>query len=365
MLIATKTLFSMMTVACSVVILTACKTFVREQSEHKAFTNFRNNEAPVDLTIYEATDEELAKVKTEFPVVYQMAEKRFKSLKMPGKIKLEEATALRLYTGSIYSPLNNSLRAKDPSTLPQYANTIKAAASGLNHLPAEACTASRGIDGLSAVALDTLQKKKRYKEAGFTSTTFEGEGFRGFILFTIKSNYCRKIDWLSIHEDEHEALFPPGSEFIVDKAEFAEKTVSGVKVMTGVVELTHTMEKDPAGEPPTISTEPDPGSAKFKKSDILLKSYQSHARPELSFRLSDNNELEIENDKILSRGYWSVFGDIITLIPNDASVFKLSLGENVQLKVVNWEKFGWIDPKDSNNVIDVFTVDASKNSTAN
>lgn len=335
---------------------TSCKTRKNDQSSEKALTNLRTKEPPVDLTRYEATNEELAMVKNEFPVVYNWAEKYVKLKKMPGKIRIEEAAALRLYTGSIYTHLNNSLRAKDPSSLPMYANTIKAASSGLNHLPPESCTAVRGVDNLSAVAIDTLKKKKRYKEAGFTSTTYEGEGFRGFIQFTIKSDSCRKIDWLSIHEDEKEALFPPGSEFIVDKAEFIEKTVSNEKVMTGVIELTHTMDADPAGEPPTISTEPDPGSEKFQKSEILNQTFTSHKNPTLSITLHSDNFLMVEKGNAMSAGYWSLFGDIVTLTPNNNQVFGLPIGGTVQLKGVHSKKFGWIDPKDPNNVLDIFTA---------
>lgn len=338
--------------------LAGCKSRTNTSSG-KALTNLHIKTKPVDLTRYEATDEELARVKSEFPNDYEYAERDVKKIKLIGKVKTEEAVALRLYTGSTYSELNGALRAQDPSSLPQYANTIKAAASGLNHIPAETCIAKRGVSGLSDAAIDILKNKRRFKEAGFTSTSYGGPGFSGKIEFTIKSDHCRKIDWLSAVESEKEALFPPGSEFIVETAEFSETQEGVTKFIKGVVELTHTMDPDPAGEPPTISTEPDPGNDKFKKKEILEKTFKSMNSPELSIYLDSGSRLTIRKREASIYGYWSLFGDTITLMPNDSSIFGLPVGTPILLRGINPYKLEWIDPNNPKHILDTFTSEKS------
>ena len=343
-------------VVLSLTILTcvSCRSTYNE-SHDKASTNLYSNSMPIDLTKYEATDEELAMVKMEFPLTYKTMKNDLIKVKMIGKVKLDEAIALRLYSASAYSALNNSLRAKDPSALPQYANTIKAASSGLAHIPEEPCTVTRGVQDLSDIAIQTLKNKQRYKEAGFTSTSYDGEDFGGKIRFTIKSDHCRKIDWLADTSSEKEVLFPPGSEFIVDKVHFVETVESGKKVTEGSVELTHTLEADPSGDAPVISTQPDPGSVKFKKTEIENQTFISRDQPSISFTLYENSALRVKRGNVSSYGYWSLFGDTVTLMPNDGSVFNLSLGGTVQLRGMNSKRFGWLDPQDPNHVLDVFT----------
>ncbi len=325
------------------------------ESRDKASTNLYSNSLPIDLTKYEATDEELAMVKVEFPQTYKTMKNDLVNVKMIGRVKLDEAIALRLYSSSAYSALNNSLRAKDPSALPQYANTIKAASSGLAHIPEEPCTVTRGVQDLSDIAIQVLKNGQRYKEAGFTSTSYDGEDFGGKIRFTIKSDQCRKIDWLADVSSEKEVLFPPGSEFIVDKAQLVETVENGKKVTEGLVVLTHTLEPDPSGEAPVISTQPDPGSEKFKKTEIENQTFTSRNQPFISFTLYENSALRVKRGNVSYYGYWSLFGDTITLMPNDGSAFSLALGGTVQLRGLNSKKFGWLDPQDPNHVLDVFT----------
>ncbi len=192
-----------------------------------------------DFTTYKKADAKvfagMKKEMTKNKFNYDAMAKALAKTKLQGGMTKDEAIALRLYTSSAYSKVNTALRTKKASSLSIYANIVKAAASGLNKIPAKACTTKRGLD-LPTAIVDKIIKAKRFEEQGFMSTSpTVPAAFQKNITFIIKSKACHDISSISEFPKDKEILFPPGSNFIVTKSLLKKKGSS----WAGNLELEH------------------------------------------------------------------------------------------------------------------------------
>lgn len=331
-----------------VLAIGACKP-LKESSALTEVTPFGNGEI-LDLTTYDDADEgvfqEMRQEMEDQGFNYAGLKSSLQDIDLPGSIRLDEAIALRLYTASAYSPINTALRTRSPSKLPKLSAIVKAAASGLNRLPAVSCTAKRGT-GLPGDVVETLKQKKRFKERAFMSSSYGAQGFSGNFQMVIKSNRCRKIDWLSQYPGEKEVLFPPGSEFIVDDPQI---TGSGSQAK-GTIYLTHTLEADnPSNEPVVeVSTgdeESGPGSlapaGNYAPSDFIGKTYK-YEGGNTKMAFEGGKKGTFSGDGNITQMDWVLSGNRITIVSS------LS-GKTYYFLVIAKETLGVVADSSSTNI---------------
>lgn len=188
------------------------------------------------------------------------------------KLDMRELAAVNVYTSNFYTKINHPLRTKDPVALKKFEAIIKVAASGLNKIPAISCRAKRGTN-LPLDVIETITPSKKFVESAFMSTTV-GTPFSGSVEFTVTSDNCKDVSWLSQYPNEREVLFPPGSEFVVTK-----KTACPDGDRQYCIELKHVPSSRQATVFPHVMTEEEasPGTkgmgVKYRESDFVGKKF--------------------------------------------------------------------------------------------
>jgi hypothetical protein len=130
-------------------------------------------------------------------------------------IPTEDLVAVRGYTSSDYSLLNEALRSGDPAQVAQVDAYVKCASSGLEQLPSYNGLTVRGVD-LTADQAAGYVPGTNITEQAFTSTTANpATAFSGNTTMTFKSVTGSDVSGLSNYPAEHEVLFPPGTQFKV------------------------------------------------------------------------------------------------------------------------------------------------------
>lgn len=133
-----------------------------------------------------------------------------------------EANAAFAYTGEDSYVINDALRKNKTAVINRYASTIKNLASLVNKIRGKKCTFYRFIDGDPKLIKQMSQAGQIFVEKGFFSTTLDrypdDDSFANReYMITGTSAHCADIAAYSRHQGEGEALFPPGTEFVVTK----------------------------------------------------------------------------------------------------------------------------------------------------
>ncbi|MEO6951644.1 MAG: ADP-ribosyltransferase domain-containing protein [Polyangia bacterium] len=131
-------------------------------------------------------------------------------------VRDDELLALIGYTGADFDMMNQGLRMGDERLLAVMKPYIDLAKRGMSHLPAHRGRVWRGVTEMKPEALARYQLGATVEEAAFTSTSMhEGAEHRGVVKMEIESLFARKIVGASLAPIEDEALFAPGSRFLV------------------------------------------------------------------------------------------------------------------------------------------------------
>lgn len=152
----------------------------------------------------------------------------------PKLTQLEES-AITMYSGSSYRPLNDALKLKTEKVFTDgkiNLGYLKQAASGeilsraLKKLPAHIGTVYRGQGG--SHDLEQFKAGKLWTSKGFFSTSYAVDSaFGGDIKFVVKSLTGRNIEKYSNSPSEKEILFMPETVFLVTKVLVEPKPYSG------------------------------------------------------------------------------------------------------------------------------------------
>lgn len=328
----------------------SCKSSTSQDASTKDLTYFDQVDT-LDLTTFDQADEtHFQAMRKELPdIKFDQYESEIKDIPRPGSIRLEEATILYLYSGSVASILNKALRSVPATDLPSLKNTVIVAASGLNRLPSfKNCVANRGVYELPPSIVECLIKRKRFIDKGFVSASYQWRGFGGNIKFTIHSDHCKKIDWVSKYPHETEVLFPPGSEFIVNDSQL--HVVDGV--VQGTVDMTHTMERLPGLKPPTDCQNLEPKELNLKS---LPQSFTERGFSGVTFFREGNSSNKITfnafNNAIVQDGSttlsatWELSQKTITLTTSKDPQ------KTEKFKVQAIDKIAILDPIDEEKII--------------
>ncbi len=135
-------------------------------------------------------------------------------------VTVEEATAIRWYTGNLYEELNSALRGGDYASNYHLQAYVEAAQSGLRKMPKYDGLSTRRMPAYDAKLdniLATYQEGAIVEEAAFVSSS-KGEkaAFGGNITMKINGKSGVYVDSFSINSGEKEVLFMPGVKFKVD-----------------------------------------------------------------------------------------------------------------------------------------------------
>lgn len=183
---------------------------------------------------------------------------RFKASTSPTPIASSHAGALFAYTEEtiLYSTLNYTMRTPySPSTptdtdLKRYADFIAHAERGLNCLPTHVSEVQgmvyRGISVL--LNPDTYAQGKRFTWQAFSSSTKKQLSTLEFVkvmpgrkllgsMFAINSITAKDIRHFSVYPSEEEVLFPPNSQFRVDKVVTAESDKKSLLDQLGAYDM--------------------------------------------------------------------------------------------------------------------------------
>lgn len=140
----------------------------------------------------------------------------------PGRMFPIELAALRLYSDSLYYPLNAELYA---GRCESFRVTASAIASGLNKVASVSGQLYRG-GSIKPDELSSYEVGKTVTARAFLSTAITAEpaiGFARNALFQITTEGSASINWLSVFPSESEILLPPGSRFVVNELVVSEK----------------------------------------------------------------------------------------------------------------------------------------------
>ncbi|MDX2008937.1 MAG: ADP-ribosyltransferase [Myxococcaceae bacterium] len=177
-------------------------------------------EGPVDLSRYDSDDATRAALRSflgesEYQNLRSIAEGLKASNPALANVHVDDLVALRAYTGSYYTAMNQALRGRG-GDIAQQAAIIKTAASALNDLPEFQGTTFRGTT-LDAERIARYAPGTVIAEKGFMSTTTAQDvAFSGNVRFVINSKGAgRSVEALSQFANEKEVLFGPGTEFKV------------------------------------------------------------------------------------------------------------------------------------------------------
>lgn len=131
-------------------------------------------------------------------------------------VRDDELLALIGYTGPDFDLINQGLRMGDERLLAVMKPYIDLAKRGMTHLPAHRGTVWRGVTHIEPEALARYQVGATVKEDAFTSSSMsEAAAYPGVVKMEIESLNARKVVGASLKAAEHEALFAPGSRFMV------------------------------------------------------------------------------------------------------------------------------------------------------
>lgn len=133
------------------------------------------------------------------------------------KIRPCEALCVREYTGSLYSPVNEYLRANRKPKDEDFEKYIKVTNSGLEKLQKYKGSVYRGAD-LTPEQINEYKKAFKkgevWTEKGFTSSSMEKQSaFKGSVRYEIISKTGVIIEDLSKFQHEKEVLFKPNTKF--------------------------------------------------------------------------------------------------------------------------------------------------------
>ena len=139
------------------------------------------------------------------------------------ELTVEEAAAIRAYTGSTYRTLNNSLRGGKYASDPLLQAYVDAAQHGLAKMPKYSGVSARGMnfneEQLKAM-LSTYRKGVVVEDAAFISSSYgEQAAFGGNVFMRINGKSGVNISSFSQYGGEREVLFMPGTRFHVDSVE--------------------------------------------------------------------------------------------------------------------------------------------------
>ncbi|MGE0174669.1 MAG: ADP-ribosyltransferase domain-containing protein [Oligoflexales bacterium] len=162
-------------------------------------------------------------------------------------IEKGEVVSITAYTDMLYSMINRSLRSKDPAAMQPFTNIIASATSGLRKLKKHQGTVYRGAllgEENADLYVDAFNLEDPILELAFVSTSYdessafkkENEGDRFGIRFEITSYTGVEVENLSIHPDEKEVLFAPGTWFQVTGIS-TEEGADGDRVVIQMAEL--------------------------------------------------------------------------------------------------------------------------------
>lgn len=155
-----------------------------------------------------------------------------------------EFGAITRYTGSMFRPVNRTLREQNAFTGDQInpnwvtsAEFARVLDSALAKLPPYIGTVNRGLTTNDPATINMLVPGKIFHSPQFLSTS-KSSGFDGTIKFTIQSATGRDVSSMSSHSAEAEVLFPSGSEFLITDV---KKTGTGfsAEYKVTMVELPH------------------------------------------------------------------------------------------------------------------------------
>ncbi|MBF0425279.1 MAG: hypothetical protein HQL66_05630 [Magnetococcales bacterium] len=124
-----------------------------------------------------------------------------------------------------YQVINGALRDGSREELKLLAPYINALIYALEKLPDYAGDVTR-VTNLPQHVAETLAPGGTYSDPAFMSTATGLSRFRGKYLFFIKSKTGKYIAPLSMYPYQHEVLYPPGKEFIIE----AVRETAGGKV---------------------------------------------------------------------------------------------------------------------------------------
>jgi hypothetical protein len=141
----------------------------------------------------------------------------------------EEVGAIALYSGEEYKAVNGYLR--DGNVPERYKWLICLAVSGMRKLPTFSGTVYRGTHLRPEVLQkykEAFQSRAPFQELGFVSTTMDSDVLDDFSRngnFTIESVNGVIIETVSVHPEEREVLFVPGTRFQI--TDLKEKELDG------------------------------------------------------------------------------------------------------------------------------------------
>ncbi|UYA98755.1 hypothetical protein P9A53_gp11 [Xanthomonas phage vB_Xar_IVIA-DoCa6] len=136
------------------------------------------------------------------------------------ELTMEEAAAIRAYTGNTYRALNGALRGGKYSSDPHLQAYVDAAQHGMAKMPKYKGLSSRGMSfnetQLKAM-LSTYRKGAVVEDAAFVSSSYgEQAAFGGNVFMKINGKTGVNVSQYSQYQGEREVLFMPGTQFRVD-----------------------------------------------------------------------------------------------------------------------------------------------------
>lgn len=142
-----------------------------------------------------------------------------RSLGLP-ELTVEEAAAIRSYTGSAYRVLNEALRSGRYASDPHLQAYVDAAQHGLAKMPKYVGRSARGMNFRQAElekVLSTYRKGAIVEDSAFVSSSYgEQAAFDGNVFLQINGRTGVNISSFSKYGNEREVLFMPGTRFQVD-----------------------------------------------------------------------------------------------------------------------------------------------------
>ncbi|URA06987.1 morphogenesis protein [Xanthomonas phage Elanor] len=139
------------------------------------------------------------------------------------ELTVEEAAAVRAYTGSTYRALNGALRNGEYSSNTYLQAYVDAAQHGLAKMPKHVGLSSRGMsfsESQLKSMLSTYKKGAVVEDAAFVSSSYgDKAAFGGNVYMKINGKTGVNVSQYSQYQGEREVLFMPGTRFQVDSVE--------------------------------------------------------------------------------------------------------------------------------------------------